>query len=508
MHAGGEHAMKGGIPDIFTVHPLARIWSTYVPYALGIGSNAGLNIVLISVLTHRLVPAVYGNFSVAVTAIVLASSIVGQWLQQATGRYLAGSEPQASSYTKAAVLLGAGIILLALIALYLLAALLGSVGHAVGRELWLVAIAAVATQMLFTLVGTVLQSQGHAWPYALQQAFTGGLKIGFSLLVCRTQQQDITQLLYACAGAQCIGVAFGASLGGLFDRVVLRKLVSRRTWLVLRKLRDYGGAMTLWFIFMNLAMYCDRLLVRALAGSVTAGLYGAASTLVVGSVNLVMAPVLAATWPQLMAAWNVRNEQAAERLLGNLLTGLLCAGVVLVAMVYAVAEPATRLFLGEKFAATTSLLPLLAASAFSFALGPFFHKPLEFKEKKTAMCVFAASVLLLNGLLSILLTPRFGALGAGVAALLAGSTYCGLCTMLGRKIVRWRIRFDVLGIVAVTGSIASFAVNRFSLSLHFDSNLVKFIAASFAFISIFSIGLAVAVLLQTGRRRPQTQTLE
>jgi O-antigen/teichoic acid export membrane protein len=500
--------MTGGMQRFVKANRPAKIWSTYVPYAVGISSNAGFNIALISLLTHRLAPTVYGDYSVAVTAIVLTSSVAGQWLQQATGRYLAGSSTRTSAYTKAALLLGISGIMLTLAVLYVISALIELLNRTAGTELWRVAIIAVAAQTLFTLIGTALQSEQRAWSYAFQQALCGSLKIAFSILVCRALEQSIGGLLYALAAAQCIGVAFGASQAGLFERVVLEKLKSHRVWIMLRKLRAYGGAMTLWFIFMNLAMYCDRLLVRALAGPATAGLYGAASTLVVGSVNLVMAPVLAATWPRLMAAWNMQNEQAATLLLGNLLTGLLCAGVALVSLVSAVAEPATHLFLGERFAAATSLLPLLVASAFSFALGPFFHKPLEFKEKKTTMCVIAASVLLLNVLLSVALTPRFGAVGAGVAALLAGSTYCWLATRRGRKIVRWRIRFDMLVIVIGAGGVASVAVNRFSTSWHFDSTLLKLVAASLAFITMFGAGSAAAILVCANFRRPQTQTFE
>jgi O-antigen/teichoic acid export membrane protein len=336
---------------------LRKIWATYVPYALGIASNAALNIVLISLLTHRLAPSEYGAYSVTITVIVLASSVVGQWLQQATGRYLAGSSAVASSYTKAAVLLGAGGITLVLLVLYVLVALFVLFDSKHGSSLWLACLFGVGAQTLFTLVGSSLQSEQRAWPYSVQQTCSGALKIGFSVLVCRASQQDVDGLLYAGAAAQLIGVAFGVWRARFFDPAVLRKLGSPRTLLILHKLRVYGGAMTLWFIFMNLAMYCDRLLVRALAGPAAAGLYGAASTLVVGSVSLVMAPILAATWPQLMATWNMKNERAASRLLGDLLTYLMCAGVALVAIVNAVAEPATRLFLGEKFSGASSLLP-------------------------------------------------------------------------------------------------------------------------------------------------------
>ncbi|CAG9226075.1 conserved membrane hypothetical protein [Paraburkholderia caribensis] len=487
--------MKDRIYRVFGTHRLGRLWSVYVPYALGIGSNAGLNIVLISLLTHRLAPAVYGDYSVSLTAIVLASAVIGQWLQQSTGRYLAGCRARASYYTKAAVLLGVGGILLSLAIVYALVAIFALPDYAANAELWSITIVAVAAQTLLTVVGATLQSEQRAWPYALQQTCVGSLKIVLSLLACFVTQRGIGDLLRACAMAQCIGVAFGGWQAGLFDRRVLAMLKSRRAWLVLRKLFAYGGAMTLWFVFMNLAMYCDRLLVRDIAGSATAGLYGAASTLVVGSVNLVMAPVLAATWPQLMAAWNVRNEQVAARLLGNLLTALLCAGIAVVAIVGAVAEPATRLFLGEKFIAATPLLPLLTASAFSFSMGPFFHKPLEFKQMKSTMCVFAVCALLLNGTLSMVITPWLGGFGAGLAALLAGSTYCALCALFGRKIVRWQIQFDLLGAVAVVGGVASIAVNRLSASWHFDSNLLKFVATGGGFIVVFGAGLAVVISL-------------
>jgi O-antigen/teichoic acid export membrane protein len=480
---------------------LRKIWSTYVPYALGIASNAGLNIVLISLLTHRLAPSEYGTYSVTVTVIVLASSIVGQWLQQATGRYLAGSSAAASGYTKAAVLLGAGGITLVLLVLYVLVALFVLFDSKHGSGLWLACLFGVAAQTLFTLVGTSLQSEQRAWPYSAQQTCSGALKIGFSVLVCRASQQNVDGLLYAGAAAQLIGIAFGAWRARFFDTAVLRKLGSPRTLLILRKLRVYGGAMTLWFIFMNLAMYCDRLLVRALAGPAAAGLYGAASTLVVGSVSLVMAPILAATWPQLMATWNMKNERATSRQLGDLLTYLMCAGVALVAIVNAVAEPATRLFLGEKFSGASSLLPLLTASAFSFSLGPFFHKPLEFKEKKATMCAFAAIVLLANALLSAVLTPRLGSIGAGTAALVSGALYCVLCTVNGRKIVKWRIRIDWLATVSVLAIAASLFSRRVSSSWHFDGNLRSFMAASAAFVVLFGVAMAGAWVVSSTCRR-------
>ncbi|MFP3759000.1 hypothetical protein SB751_34530, partial [Cupriavidus sp. SIMBA_020] len=61
----------------------------------------------------------------------------------------------------------------------------------------------------------------------------------------------------------------------------------------------------------------------------------------------------------------------------------------------------------------------------------------------------AALVLALNALLSWVLTPRFGGVGAGCAALAAGATYCFGCSVVGRKIVRWKLRLDVLGVTVL-----------------------------------------------------------
>ncbi|WP_114809134.1 lipopolysaccharide biosynthesis protein [Paraburkholderia kururiensis] len=479
---------------------LRKTWSTYVPYALGIGGNAGLNIVLLSLLTRRLEPSLYGGYTVAITAIVLASSVAGQWLQQATGRYLAGASRRAASYAKAAVLRGAGAILAVLAALYVLARVAEWFDGRAGA-LWSICVIAIAAQTLFTLVGTALQSEQRAWPYAIQQACASALKIAFSLLVCRLWQNDVGALLLAVAAAQCLGAAFGMLRAGLFASDVRDKLLSRRTRMVFHKLRIYGGAMTLWFIFMNLAMYCDRLLVRALAGPEMAGLYGAASTLVVGSVNLVMAPILAAAWPQLMGAWNARNEQAAARQLGDLLTWLLCAGAVLVALVDAVAVPATRLFLGDKFGAAATLLPLLLASSFCFSLGPFFHKPLEFKERKAVMCTIAALALLLNGVLSFVLTPRFGGVGAGCAALAAGASYCAVSGLIGRSIVPWRIRFDWLAAVAVLAMLAAWATHQVAGVWRDAGKFWALVAASGVFAVLFAIAVAAVWAMSRARRR-------
>lgn len=188
-------------------------------------------------------------------------------------------------------------------------------------------------------------------------------------------------------------------------------------------------------------------------------------------------------------------------MLGDLLTYLMCAGVALVAVVSAVAEPATRLFLGEKFSAASTLLPLLTASAFCFSLGPFFHKPPEFKERKATMCAFAAMALLLNGLLSVILTPWLGGVGAGTAALVSGAAYCALCAVRGKKIVNWRIRADRLATVSALAVAASFLARRVSSWWHFEGNLWDFIAASAAFGVLFGVALAGAFVVSSARRR-------
>jgi peptidoglycan biosynthesis protein MviN/MurJ (putative lipid II flippase) len=144
---------------------------------------------------------------------------------------------------------------------------------------------------------------------------------------------------------------------------------------------------------------------------------------------------------------------------------------------------------------------LLTASAFSFSLGPFFHKPLEFKEKKATMCAFAAIVLLANAILSAVLTPRLGGVGAGTAALASGALYCVLCTVQGRKIVKWRIRIDWLATVSVLALTASFFSRRVSSSWHFDGNLWSFMAAGAAFVLLFGVAMAAAWVVSSTCRR-------
>jgi O-antigen/teichoic acid export membrane protein len=486
-----------------------RAWTTYVPYSIGIASNAFLNILLISTLTHRLSTTVYGSYSVSVTVLVLASSVVGQWLQQATGRYLSGSSRVAAQYTKAAVLVGLGCVLSSLIAISI-PVVVFSVFYDVRHvsDLWLVCLFGIASQTGFTLVGTVLQAERKAWSFSGQQIGAGSLKIMLSIFIFHMLGQDVRALIYMYAVAQSAGFAFGAWRAKLFDGAVVNKLRSNRTFVVFRKLGTYGGAMTFWFIFMNLAMYCDRLLVRFLAGPAAAGLYGAAATLVVGSVSLVMAPILAATWPQLMAAWNTKNETAVSRLLGDLITYILCAGVVLVGVVATVAESATYLFLGPTFAQSSHLLPFLTASAFSFSIAPFFHKPMEFKEQKTKMILFAASSLTLNAFLDFIFIPRFGYGSASISACVAGFGYCALCVIHGRRIVKWRINASWVGTAGGAALLSYLIVEQISLMWHFDTNLMDMLSRGVAFLVCFAGTAGTVYLLFGNYRRPRGEALK
>ena len=117
------------------------------------------------------------------------------------------------------------------------------------------------------------------------------------------------------------------------------------------------------------------------------------------------------------------------------------------------------------------------------------------------MCAFAAIVLAANALLSAVLTPLLGGVGAGSAALISGALYCVLCTLRGRKIVKWKIRVDLLATVSVLAIAASFCSRRVSSSWHFDGNLWSFVAASAAFVALFGVGMTGAWVVSSTCRR-------
>jgi O-antigen/teichoic acid export membrane protein len=155
----------------------------------------------------------------------------------------------------------------------------------------------------------------------------------------------------------------------------------------------------------------DRFLLAGLAGLSDVGLYGAAAKLALVA-NLLVAPFIL-TWSPL--ALSMHGRRGARQLYADTLGAFAAVGVAVTLVAAMLGEPVLVLLAGEEFRAAYPVVWVLVAGVFvdgAFGMLSIAMLVARRTELVAMTSLVAAAV---NLVANLLLIPRFGFLGAGVA---------------------------------------------------------------------------------------------
>ncbi|MEZ5450681.1 MAG: lipopolysaccharide biosynthesis protein [Thiolinea sp.] len=267
-------------------------------------------------------------------------------------------------------------------------------------------------------------------------------------------------------GLVWLGFAWGGAIAGNCLGFALVLLGIRRFYryfavnplrvsaVTLRRLLRYGLPLSLTFMLLEVIHASDRLLLGSLSGMDEAGRYTAAMALPQQLLIMAGNTVSLTLYPQIIQVQEQQGvTQAAERLSTYLLVlaGLL---VPVWAGLIAIRQDLLPLLVGEAFLPSAlQLVPLLGLAMLLNALYLFyvsFAFQLSQHTGDTVWLVLAAALLNLG--LNLWLIPRWGALGAAWATLLAYA----LCVLAGYGLGRRRFPLrlaagDLLKILLAAG---------------------------------------------------------
>jgi O-antigen/teichoic acid export membrane protein len=426
-----------------------------VQYAPAVLLPALVSIVSAAVFTRVFDSAEYGRFSLASSVAAVAVLLLSQWLHQGVARFVpsVGDDPDAAHRLKSAVTLA--LVLVA--GTTLLAGAAVSVGAAVllpspwPRHV-LAATAFVAASVLFGPVGAVIQSEMRARRYSAYVATAAVLRLLFSVGIVFGIARDPSALLWAQAAALAVVLPLlwrDAMLPRL--RETLRR---RREWFPeVRSIAAYGFPVVGFTVSATLLDLSDRWVIQYFHGEGAVGIYAANYSLVFGTIGLVALPMLLATHPFLMRAWESGDRAAAGRWLGRIVEWYLVAGTLLVGTVGLYASDIANVMLGPAFRPGHRIIPVVLAGMIVWQLGMYSHKPLEFTRRTGVMFALCVAVTLANFLANLAVVPRLGYMGAAWTSLAAYAAYTVVVTIIGRRILPWRVRWgSTLGSLALTAA--------------------------------------------------------
>lgn len=424
-----------------------------IQYAPGVLLPAVMSIASSAIFTRTFDSAAYGRFSLAWSVAAIAALLLSQWLHQGVARFVpSAATGEASHRLKVGIGLAVlGVVgtsaLLALPALGIAAFLLPADWRGIAAG----GVALVLATSTFGPLGAVVQSEMRAQRYSAYVVATSAGRLLLSLLLVFVVARDPAALLWAQALALALALPFLWRDAGLPGPAEIAR-ERRASWPVVRQLAGYGIPVVGFTVAGTLLDLSDRWVIQYFRGAGEVGIYAANYSLVFGTIGLVALPMLLATHPFLMRAWEGGDRAAAGRWLGLIVEWYVIAGALVVGVVGFFSRDIAMLLLGEPFRPGHRIIPVVLAGMVVWQLGMYSHKPLEFAERTGVMFRVAVGVTVLNFAGNLFVVPRFGYMGAAYTSLAAYVLYTIVVTRIGRRILPWTVRLPrLLGSLAVVG---------------------------------------------------------
>ena len=402
------------------------------------------------VFTRWLTPQGYGQYALAFATATLAHTLCFSWSEAAMARFWnqASDDGHEARSRLIATLVRASLGLCILYAVVL----------GLGLSLWpehgnypLVLGCALVSPLFRTLL-KLFQEQKRA---AGQVGMAAGTEIilqisslALSLVFIRLGLGAMAPFLAASLCSLCL-------LGLLARPLFIEALKTRLDRQILNQALAYGLPIGLSLLLTTVLFTTDRFVIAALLGEAKVGAYHAAVSLASRSIDVLFIALGTASAPALIRALEHQSGEGFEAeargqfevMLGLCLPAAL--GLILTA------QPLCELMVGEALRSETAqLVPVIVLGALAAGLSGYYFNQAFILTKKTAWLSLAMGLPLgLNLIASLILTPKFGALGAAYAA--SGSLWfgLGLSLILTRRVLVMPIPFKplvmILGLTAL-----------------------------------------------------------
>jgi O-antigen/teichoic acid export membrane protein/glycosyltransferase involved in cell wall biosynthesis len=424
--------------DAEVLGPLATLLRTSGIYALAAAGGPLLTLVLAPFLTRYLSAAAYGILTILTVVISLGAGISQLGLGSAFFRaynydYANQRDQQAVLATTATLLLIASLA--CAVAMTLAGGPLADVlvGQPALGSLVALAGGVILAQNLTVPGFAALRAENRALPYAM-------LSLGSVVVNVVTTVAFVAWLRLGIAGA-LLGLGCGylcvalCSLPAIIIRAGLRLRGD-----VARNLLSFGLPLVLNFVSYWVLSLSDRYLLGRLGSLTETAVYGVAYTLGSALSIVVIGPFTLA-WPTAMYTIARRaNAAATFRLVFRWLS------VVLLLAAYALSlagSACLQWLFPPRYGTAALVIPIVAESLVFYGVYFVFMIGANVRRMTWLAAVFTTSAALANVALNLVLIPRYGALGAALATLLAYALLAALAYAVNQRV--YPLPFEVAG---------------------------------------------------------------
>ncbi len=392
---------------------MKRLFKHSSIYAVGGILNRAGAFVLLPLYTSYLTPSEYGTLELVYGVTALVSSLLGVGLAHATLRfYFEFPEGSERKHLVSTTLVGSGVIACAGIALLwfltpiLSAVLFGSVQEARLLQVGLL----ILILQLSTEIGLAyFRAREYSTRFVVASFLRLLLQVGCNYYSVAILGLGVWGILLG--NLMSVGVSWGYVVGTTVHECGLQFHQTK-----FRQVLAYSFPFLLSTIVGVAVLYSDRFLLRALYGLEAVGLYALALKFMELGNVLVLEPFRNSYGSfrfSIMKNDNVKEIQSKIVIYMAATVGLLALGIA------AFSPSVLRMLTTQEYWPAEYLIPILAAGLFVSSLGYPFQTGILYMKKTKYMFYVTALAGVVKIVLSIAMIPRMGAIGAGLAFLMA-----------------------------------------------------------------------------------------
>ncbi len=392
---------------------MKRLFKHSSIYAIGGIVNRAGAFLLLPLYTSYLTPAEYGTLELVYGVTALVSSLLGVGLAHATLRfYFEFQEELERKLLVSTTLVGSGLIACTGVALLwfttpiLSGILLGSRQEASLLQLGLL----ILILQLSTEIGLAyFRAREYSTRFVVASFLRLLLQVGCNFYSVAILGWGVWGILLG--NLMSVGISWGYVVGTTVYECGLRFHQTK-----FRQVLTYSFPFLLSTIVGVAVLYSDRFLLKALYGLEAVGLYALALKFVELGHVLVLEPFKNSYGSfrfSIMNNENVKELQAKIVIYMAATVGLLALGIS------AFSPGVLRMLTTPEYWPAEHLIPILAAGLLVSSLGYPFQTGILYMKKTKYMFYVTVIGGLVKILLSIAMIPRLGAMGAGLAFLLA-----------------------------------------------------------------------------------------
>ena len=405
------------------------------------------------IYTRVFTPMEYGNYALIIATTGFLGIFTYAWMNQSNLRFFASykKDNKLNTLFSTSIFTLIGMVIVSSILLITLSKL-SYLPQVIIQYITLI-IGIIFTTALFETLITILRADRNAKNVSIFGSISSGLYLVISLSLIYIFNFRISAILLGSIVANLI-LSTIIIIKFDFQKHIRYKYFSGKA---LKEFIVYGIPLIAILLFSWILTLSDRYFIEYFRDSAEVGIYSAAYQLAGAPVLLVSSLILMAAYPIIIDTWEKNGDGITRELISSVTRYYLLLAVPSMIGTIVLAKE-IMLILGQSYYIGYSVVPWVSFGYLMLGLCFYSNKGFELKKKTKILSILVGITSILNIVLNLLLIPKYGFYGAGVATGLTYFIYFMLSTSISKKYLKFTINGSSVKNILISSLLMGFAL--------------------------------------------------